>query len=209
MPNKKVKSNEKRSADTKEKIRKCAEVLFRERGFEDTSVNLIVQKAGISKGTFYVHYDSKDSLVADFITNTIGWMDSSYDAVLDSCADGIPVSEVLLSLVKKVSHNITADLGYTIVQTVGSIQIRKTTNYDMLLTFNKGLYASVYKLVKKGIEQGEFKTLISAESVAEDIVTAIRGFIFEWIVRYPNFDLNDCLRKHFEIYLAGLQAKHK
>jgi len=200
---KKIKTGlrEKKSAETKDKIYKSAALLFREYGLENVSLNSIISHAGVSKGSFYSHFDSKDSLEADFITDTIGSMELSYETVI---AENAPAAVMFSYLLKKISDNITEFLGYTLVKTACIIQIRKSMNFETLMSFNKGLYGAVYKLVRMGIEQGEFKTCDCAETVAEDIVTTIRGFIFEWIVRYPNMDLNACLQKHFKTYFAGL-----
>ena len=201
MDNKKYGRREKKSAETKEKIYRSAELLFREYGLDNVSLNSIISHAGVSKGSFYSHYDSKDSLEADFIADTIGMMDLSYETVIFNKTQ----SDVMFSiLLEKISHNITEYLGYTLVKTACIIQIRKSMNHDMLMKFNKGLYGAVYKIITMGIEQGEFRMEDSAETIAEDIVTTIRGFVFEWIVRYPDMDLNACLQKHFKTYLAGL-----
>jgi len=200
----KIGKREIKAAETKEKIYRSAELLFREHGLDNVSLNSIISHAGVSKGSFYSHFDSKDSLEADFIVETIGRMNLSYDSIMDSFTGKTPAAIVFSYLLDRVSHNITEDLGHPLVTAAGLIQIRKSMNFEMLMSFNKGLYGAVYKLVSMGIEQGKFKTCDSAETIAEDIVTTIRGFIFEWIVRYPDMDLNACLQKHFKIYFAGL-----
>ncbi|EFQ11946.1 transcriptional regulator, TetR family [Enterococcus faecalis TX0102] len=37
--------------------------LFKERGYADTTVSSICKAAGVAKGTFYVHYESKESII--------------------------------------------------------------------------------------------------------------------------------------------------
>ncbi len=44
-------------------IKSCAIKLFEHHGVEDTSVNQIVQRAGIAKGSFYLHFKTKDELI--------------------------------------------------------------------------------------------------------------------------------------------------
>jgi len=200
MDAKNVGKREKRSVETKEKIYRSAKLLYREYGLENVSLNSIISHAGVSKGSFYSHYDSKDSLESDFIADTIGFMDLSYESAF---ANKVPTTDIFSSLLEKMSHNITEYLGYTLVKTSCIIQIRKSMNHDMLLKFNQGLYGAVYRIINTGIEQGEFITGDAAETIANDIVMSIRGFVFEWVVRYPDMDLNACLQKHFKIYLAG------
>lgn len=206
MHHKKVLSNEKRSAETKEKILKSAEVLFKDQGFENTSIDSIVKRAGISKGSFYVHFNSKDEIIAYFINAVINKIDMDLDSIINSVKDDTSVTTTLLKILKKVSFNKVDELGYPLNKNAAMIQINKTLNHDLLMNYNKALYRVVFKLITLGIEREEFKATYSAEDIASDFVTTVRGFIFEWIANYPDMDLNNCLQVHFEIYLSGLRS---
>jgi AcrR family transcriptional regulator len=48
---------------SRDRIRACALALFEKKGVDDTSVNDIVQEAGIAKGTFYLYYSNRDDLI--------------------------------------------------------------------------------------------------------------------------------------------------
>jgi AcrR family transcriptional regulator len=50
-------------AVTHDLIKKCAVELFEKQGVEETSVNQIVHRAGVAKGTFYLYFESKDELI--------------------------------------------------------------------------------------------------------------------------------------------------
>lgn len=60
----------KKAEATKRSILKAAGELFMEKSVSKVSVNAIVKKAGVAKGTFYLYYDSKDDLVWDYIDTT-------------------------------------------------------------------------------------------------------------------------------------------
>ncbi len=55
-----------------------AEKLFQKKGYETTSVDLIIDKVGISKGTFYHYFASKEELLEEiaerFYTKAEKWM---------------------------------------------------------------------------------------------------------------------------------------
>lgn len=94
-------SNQKRSAETKEKILKSAEILFKNQGFENTSIDSIVKIAGISKGSFYVHFNSKDEIIAYFTNAVINKIDMDLDSIINSSQDDISVTATLLKFWKR------------------------------------------------------------------------------------------------------------
>ena len=53
--------------DKKEVIFACAKALFAAKGFKDTSVAEITQKAGMAVGTFYLYYPSKEKLFLELL----------------------------------------------------------------------------------------------------------------------------------------------
>ena len=57
-------NNERRRSkaeNTKQKIYKSAEELFSSRAYHEVSVDEIVKLAGVAKGSFYLHFSSKDA----------------------------------------------------------------------------------------------------------------------------------------------------
>lgn len=70
--------------ETKRKITESADSLFREYGFENVSVESIVERAGIAKGSFYVHFDTKDALTAVLIAEYVKQSELSYEAFIEA-----------------------------------------------------------------------------------------------------------------------------
>lgn len=60
-----------RSAETMGKLIAAARSLFGEREFEAVTVDDIVAEAGMSKGAFYHHFDSKDDILAYVVDEII------------------------------------------------------------------------------------------------------------------------------------------
>jgi len=55
-----------KAKDTRRRILETALVLFRRRGFEETTMRAIAEEAGMATGAAYYYFESKDSLVAAF-----------------------------------------------------------------------------------------------------------------------------------------------
>jgi AcrR family transcriptional regulator len=64
-----------RGAATREHLIEVATTLFAERGYEDTSIETVLQEASVSRGSLYHHFKNKEALfeaVLEAIENDIG-----------------------------------------------------------------------------------------------------------------------------------------
>jgi AcrR family transcriptional regulator len=72
-----------RAEDTRRKIYDAAMELFREKGFEQTTMRDIAAKAGVALGGAYYYFSSKDAIVLAFYGNM---QDTSHPLILDALA---------------------------------------------------------------------------------------------------------------------------
>lgn len=201
-------SNRKAKADeTKKKIYETAEQLFRKNGFDSVSVDSIVEMAGVSKGTFYVHFDSKDSLIAALINDFVYKMDLDYKSYLEAFDVSTTTSDILISMVGKTADVIACTIGYDHMKTVYRVQLTKTINTDAILGYSRELYRIFSDIISRGVQQGEFKADIPVDILAKHCIMAIRGLTYEWCIRHPDFDLKEQAIKHFEILLNGIKKQ--
>lgn len=205
MEEKKINRKKLQGAATKRKIIESADLLFREYGFENVSVDSIVKKAEISKGDFYVHFDSKDALTAVLIAEYVKQLDLSYEAFAETFSDSAETSVILLSLVGNIADIITDRVGYDFIRLAYRIQIDRNIRTDALLSYSRDIYGIFSSLVRRGIRRDEFRAELDPEATAEQFVTVLRGFTYEWCIRYPDFQLKDKLLRHFKLLLSGIK----
>lgn len=72
-----------RAEDTRRRIYDAALELFREKGFEPTTMRDIAAKAGVALGAAYYYFSSKDAIVLAFYHEL---QDSSHELILESLA---------------------------------------------------------------------------------------------------------------------------
>ena len=58
---------QKKSQETKEKIFQAAKKILRKSGYEKLSIKNICEEAGVSNGSFYHHFKTKDDLLSYYI----------------------------------------------------------------------------------------------------------------------------------------------
>ncbi|MBN2084647.1 MAG: TetR/AcrR family transcriptional regulator [Anaerolineales bacterium] len=73
-----------RSIETRAKIIQAAQDLFSQTGYESASVSEICTRAGISKGAFYHHFPSKQSVFLELLTGWLKGIDLGLEALRSS-----------------------------------------------------------------------------------------------------------------------------
>src|ERR1700722_16289965 len=82
--------------------------LFAEQGYEGTSVDRIVRDAGVAKGTFFIHFATKEAVVTQLVRNQIRGARAARDRVLTS--GGSPV-DALRATVMSLGEQAGANRG--------------------------------------------------------------------------------------------------
>jgi len=60
-----------RADDTRRRLFAAAAELFAAHGYHDTTVDQIAKLAGVAKGTFFVHFATKDAVVAELVRHQV------------------------------------------------------------------------------------------------------------------------------------------
>ncbi|MFZ2258566.1 MAG: TetR/AcrR family transcriptional regulator [Clostridiaceae bacterium] len=197
-------TRQEKAQKTKLAIYHSAENLFQKHSFETVNVDDIVKNANVSKGSFYVHFDSKDALIAYYISDYVQRVDADYKSHLSQLPENLPIEEVLLSLVAKIAQVIEEDLGCENMKTLYRIQLSNTLKNNASLQYNRDLYDLFYTILKKGMDQEIFTKDLSPEEAADHFILGFRGLVYDWCVRDQVFSLKEKVQKHFNILIHGL-----
>lgn len=140
----------------KQEILDTAAVLFAEKGFDNTSVNDILEMLGIAKGTLYYHFKSKECIMDALIERQTENLLSQAEKVAGD--KSIPVVERMARtiLALRVKSAETAE-GEQMIE-----QLHKPQNALMQQKTKRILFQQVppilSEVLKDGIAQGIFKT---------------------------------------------------
>ena len=204
----KMKSMSKRklqAMETKKKIFETAQHLVLEHGFENVSVDSIVKAADVSKGTFYVHFESKDALAAALVYEYTNTTDKDYKSFLTSLPDQNSVFDTLLLLAEEITEFIATNIGLENMRVLYKAHLTKTINTTPAMSYDRDLYKMFTEVLERGIRQSELREDIPVEFLSKHLIMAIRGITYEWCIRFPDFDLKKQVQDHFKILLYGLK----
>ncbi len=205
MKKQKLNKRQIQAAETKIKIYETAKKLFVEHGIEKVSVDSIVEAVGISKGGFYVHFESKDTLASLIISDFVNEVDSEYKEYMNSIKEEVSSYDLLILMVGKIGEVIDKKLGCDNMKVLYKAHITKTIDTESSISYNRDVYKIFIYIINRGISSGEFTTDLTVEDLAHHFVLAMRGIIFEWCIRYPDFNLSEEFKKHFKILLNGIK----
>lgn len=194
-----------KAADTRKKIYESARQLILEQGFENVSVDSIVEAAGVAKGSFYVHFESKDALAVDLINEFTKTADLDYKSFLQSHSNCSSSLDTLLLLAEKISDFIESNIGIDNMKVLYKAHLTKAVDTTSATSYSRELYTLLSKTLEMGVEQGELREDLSVASLSRHMILAIRGITFEWCIRYPDFDLKEQVLEHFKILLYGIK----
>ncbi|MDD2418747.1 MAG: TetR/AcrR family transcriptional regulator [Oscillospiraceae bacterium] len=191
---------------TKEKIYKSAVKLFSQNDYNQVTVDAIVKAAGVAKGSFYVHFASKDALITTIINDHVSVADTDYQAFLDTFNEDASAETILISLIGSISDELIDKIGCGKMKAVYKAQITKDVDTGAVMGYNRALYKMLSEVLDRGMQKGEFKSGLSHDIIARHFMLAIRGLTYEWCIRYPEFDLKTQALEHFEILINGLKG---
>lgn len=191
--------------ETKKNISEVARDLFKELGVEHVSVDSIVKAAGVSKGAFYLHFESKDALVVALINDYTKIADMDYKSFLATVSDHNSTLEILALLAEKISDFIEFNIGVDNMRVLYKAHLTKTIDSTSAMSYDRELHNLFIEVLERGVNQKELRDDIPVDSLAKHLIQAMRGITFEWCVRYPDFNLKEQVLDHFKILLYGLK----
>jgi AcrR family transcriptional regulator len=202
-PNKGENRRQLAARETKRKIKETALSLFEQYGFDLVTVEDITQKAGVSKGTFYVYFASKDQI----LVNQFKKIDKHYEKTYKSMPKDIPAIEQIKLLSEAVFDFCMNNLGLNIIRVMYNNQISVNGNDEdrkFLNDHNRILYKLLYEMVEKAIKQNEIRSDVTAYSVVGVLSSCYHGILYDWCLSNGDFDLIEKGNVTINFFINGL-----
>ena len=161
----------------KERIIEAASELFQKKGYNNVSIDEIIEKAGTSKGGFYYYFDSKDQLLSGWIPQ----IDQVYKEWFENADASKSYKELLQEFNHLVLRKIEMGMPPEMVSVIYSTQLSMMPEKKINDT-DRALFRSLHELIKGGQKNGEFKQDHSFREYTRMLITIQRGIIYEWCI---------------------------
>ncbi len=171
---------------TRTAIVQAAWQLFRARGYQDTTMEEIIEAAGVSRGTFYHHFHGKDALLSSLSE----LFDEEY-RTLEPQLDDLPTAgERLLFLNRELFAMIDEDVPVELLASLYSSQL-ETKGDRHLLDRNRLYYRLLDRIVSEGQLAGEIVSPPSSQEIVRVYALCERALLYEWCITQGEPRLSD------------------
>lgn len=175
---------------------------FARSGYQGTSMQEIVEESGLSKGTLYWYFDSKQALFMELFDRIVGQMIEPVAGALD--APGAPAERLrrLAGSVGEVAVDNDALMALPLSFLLEIWQDKRfMAHYTQMI---EGFAAQVVAIIEEGIAEGSFRP-VPAEPIAMGLMALYDG-LFLYAITGLSHDLATQCEAMMDLILAGLEA---
>lgn len=192
------------SSRTRQALLDSAESLFARSGYDATSVASICKAAGLSKGAFYHHFESKQALFIELLQR---WLENLEQRLRAIEAQGDQAPEKLMSMANVVGEVLEvggSQLSIYLEFWNQALRDRKIHNamsdpFEEFLEFFSDLLA-------QGVDQGLIRST-DPEQTARVITALGIGLLFQGLLNPDAADWNELAAYGLAILLEGLNPE--
>jgi AcrR family transcriptional regulator len=191
-----------RSEETRTRIMESAIKLFSSRGFNAASVDDICAEAGVSKGAFYHHFESKQAL---FLALLDGWLKTIDNAIEASKEKTVP--ETFLQMTEAFPYIFeTAGGGLPMFLEFWLQASRDEKIWQASIAPYRRYHKYFTTLIKKGVDEGSFVE-VEPEIASRLIVSTAMGLLLQSLLDPKGAKWEKVARESTAMLLNGLMKK--
>lgn len=165
----------KNARNTRSRIVNAAWKLFYEQGYEDTTVEEIIEVSHTSKGSFYHYFDGKDALLGTLSS----LFDEKYQELSLQMDPESDAMEKLLFLNSELFAMIENRVSVELLARLLSTQL-VTNGEKHLLDRNRTYYKLLRKIISEGVEAGELNGQSSVSEMVKIYAMSERALMYDW-----------------------------
>jgi AcrR family transcriptional regulator len=192
------------SEERKDQIMNAAEEVFSQKGFSDARMDDIAEETGLSKGTLYLYYKSKDDLIIAILDRIF---QREFKTIENLDLATISASKAIWAFVETTAKDIKV-----------MVRLLPITYEFMGLAFRNKFVQKTFKaylnhyldilipIIQHGIDSGEFRPA-DAKEVAIAMGAIMEGTLLLWVYDNSLIEPEIHLRSGMKLLLEGVQAK--
>ena len=192
---------EKKKIETKNRIFEVSGRLFKEKGFENTTVDEIAKEAGIAKGTFFNYFPTKETLLLYFGEQRDELI---YNLIENETKRSIPAKEKITNLLVRLAESYEKDRELTKLLI---FEYRRYIGYSGLKPANsrsRRIIKILQDLLEEGMKNSEVKSHIEAKKAAEVLTAIYVHSLMMWVNADGDFSFSSDISGKIDLLFEGI-----
>lgn len=192
------------SDERKNQIINAAEGVFTEKGFDQARMDDIAEETGLSKGTLYLYFKSKDELIIAILDRMFQREFKQLEN-LDQPAES--ATDAIWNITKLLTKEILSLLRLIpIVYQFLALAFRNKYVQKAMKKYINRYLDILIPIIQRGIDSGEFRQ-VDAREVAVAMGAMIEGTLLLWVYDKSLVDPEYHIHSGMKLLLEGVQAR--
>ncbi len=186
-------------AQTKSRIVSAAWKLFYQYGYDNTTVDDIVEASHTSKGSFYHYFESKDALMG-----SLSYLfDEKYEELQETLDPSLDPLQKLIVINQEMFLMIENTVSVTLLSQLFSNQL-VTKGEKHLLEPDRTYFRLLRQIAMEGQQKGVFRSDLSVNDIMRAYAMFERGMMYDWCLAGGNYSLYQYGQQILPLFLKGL-----
>lgn len=191
------------SRNTKGRIVDAAWSLFYEQGYDETTIDDIVERSETSKGSFYHYFDSKDALLS-----SLSYLfDAKYEQLMGEIDVEMDSFDKLMYLNHELFLMIENSIPMDLLAQLYSSQLI-TFGERHLLNHSRTYYRVLRKIVIEGQKRGQLRTDVSVNEIVKAYALCERAILYDWCICNGDYSLYQYSSTTLPMFLQGFRCRN-
>lgn len=186
-----------KSKKTKEQIFQAAKRILQRNGYENLSIKNICEEAGVSNGSFYHHFKTKDDLLSYYIEDQPTMNPELLDIPKTTTEAKAAIVGVYLNYVKYCE-----ELGVEFI--AGYYTPRNQALNPTIRTERPYPIVTVQRYLEKAVAANAIQLNLTIPEIVTDIRMLVIGNAFEWAMTNGEANFEENISRSLSHYLNGV-----
>lgn len=190
----------KNNRNTKGKIVTAAWDLFYRQGYENTTVEEIIEESQTSRGSFYHYFDGKDAL----LSSLSDLFDDKYAELMETLDMQQNSFDILMYLNRELFAMIERTVSVELLAQMYAAQLT-TKGEKRLLNRDRLYYRLLRQIARQGQEQGELRDDLPTSEIVKTYALCERALMYDWCICGGEYSLREYSGKMMPVFLTHIR----
>ena len=194
---------EKKKIETKNKIFEVSGRLFKEKGFENTTIDEITKEAEIGKGTFFNYFPTKEALLLYFAEKKD---ELTYSLIESETAKSIHTKDKIKNLLVFLADSYERDKELTKLMIFEYIKYKRGTGlkFGEDQSRRNRLSRILHDFLGNGVKKGEVREGIDVKTAAETLTAVYFQSVMVWLWSESDYSISEDISGKIDLVFEGI-----